>query len=245
MPKRPCSIVITGDNKTILSADKFGDVYALPVVQESVDTASAEATPVSRSSTPSTPQPFKYQANPLTVHTKRNLMALEHQKRQAEKQIGLTEKSTLQPDFEHKLVLGHVSMLTDIILATHNGKEYIITADRDEHIRVTRGLPQSHVIENYCLGHKEFVNTLHIPKSHPHILISGGGDTDLFVWDWTKGELLQKVRVGYSADQNEKESPKLPLAVSGIASFDYEGESSTSVAVICERSVPLLPPILV
>lgn len=125
-------------------------------------------------------------------------------------------------------------MLTDIILATYEGKEYIITADRDEHIRVSRGLPQSHVIENYCLGHKEFVSALHVPKSHPHILISGGGDPELYVWDWTKGELLQKIRVGHGDEQ-----PSLPLAVSGIASFDSEDGQGATVAVVCEKYVSL------
>jgi tRNA (guanine-N(7)-)-methyltransferase subunit TRM82 len=241
MPKRPCSIVIAGDDKTILSADKFGDVYALPVVQgqePSGDVStSQEGTPTP--STPSTPQPFKYQANPLTVHTRRNLLALENQKRQAEQQIGFTEKSTPQLDFEHKLVLGHVSMLTDMVLGSHEGKEYIITADRDEHIRVSRGLPQAHIIENYCLGHKEFVSVLHIPETHPHLLISGGGDDHLYVWDWYKGELLQKIPVGYSAESRSTGSPNLPVlpvAVSGIASFDRE--RYTVVGVVCEKYVP-------
>lgn len=54
--------------------------------------------------------------------------------------------------FEHKLLLGHVSMLTDIALVVLNGRNYIITADRDEHIRISRGIPQSHIIEGFCLG---------------------------------------------------------------------------------------------
>lgn len=243
MPKRPCSIVITGDDKTILSADKFGDVYALPVIpgqQPSGDVpTSQEGTPTP--STPGTPQPFKYQANPLTVHTRRNLLALENQKRVAEQQVGFTEKSTPQVDFEHKLVLGHVSMLTDMVLGTHEGKEYIITADRDEHIRVSRGLPQAHVIENYCLGHKEFVSVLHIPKSHPHLLISGGGDDHLYLWNWYKGELLQKIPVGYDAEARSKGSPELPVhpvAVSGISSF-HHNERYTVIGVVCENSSTL------
>ncbi|KAG9924666.1 hypothetical protein KCU98_g21591, partial [Aureobasidium melanogenum] len=31
MPKRPCAVLVTPDNKTILCGDKFGDVYSLPL----------------------------------------------------------------------------------------------------------------------------------------------------------------------------------------------------------------------
>lgn len=52
------------------------------------------------------------------------------------------------------LVLGHVSPVTNLIL-THD-ERYIITADRDEHIRVS-WYPQGYNIEMFCLGHKKYV----------------------------------------------------------------------------------------
>ncbi|KAK3310570.1 uncharacterized protein B0T15DRAFT_42422 [Chaetomium strumarium] len=210
MPKRPCSLALTRDNRTILSADKFGDVYALPLIpapsfSSSSSTATTTTTPqpLSRSATPALPP--KPQANELTVHTKRNLRALENQKislnRKAQQQQQQQESQQTQPQFEHTLLLGHVSMLTAICVGTERvaadrEREYIITADRDEHIRVSRGMPQAHVIEGFCLGHEEFVSRLCVgPGGRREILVSGGGDDDLFVWDWAKGRLLGRAGV--------------------------------------------------
>jgi tRNA (guanine-N(7)-)-methyltransferase subunit TRM82 len=50
------------------------------------------------------------------------------------------------------LILGHTSVLTTSVLTPD--ESYIITADRDEHIRVS-WFPQGHTIESFCLGHKK------------------------------------------------------------------------------------------
>lgn len=50
------------------------------------------------------------------------------------------------------LVLGHTSLLTSFLLT--EDEQYIVSADRDEHIRVS-WYPQGYVIERYCLGHKK------------------------------------------------------------------------------------------
>src|SRR4051794_33289903 len=112
MPKRPCAIAVTDDDCTIIAADKFGDVYSLPIlVSDSGNQDIAE--PFAQKSNSSTSKPFVPAANDLTVHSQRNLKALENQKRQTNKP---SEKS--EPSFEHKLLLGHVSMLTDLALVT-------------------------------------------------------------------------------------------------------------------------------
>lgn len=91
-----------------------------------------------------------------------------------------------------QLLLGHTSLLTDFCLTLD--EKYIITSDRDEHIRVS-WYPQSYVIESFCLGHKKFVSSLHIPPSQPSQLISGGGDHSLKVWDWLTGTLQHEIRI--------------------------------------------------
>ncbi|KAF9563906.1 WD40 repeat-like protein [Agrocybe pediades] len=90
------------------------------------------------------------------------------------------------------LILGHASPLNAFLL-THDEK-YIITADRDEHIRVS-WFPKGYNIEMYCLGHLKFVSAIHIPASEPTTLISGGGDPMLKVWDWLGGKLKYEVPI--------------------------------------------------
>lgn len=74
-------------------------------------------------------------------------------------------------------VLGHVSMLTSLVLY---GDGRILTADRDEHIRMSR-YPDSFLIEKFLFGHGEFVSQLVLLKDG--FLVSAGGDLYLLLWD--------------------------------------------------------------
>ncbi|KAI1455714.1 hypothetical protein F4805DRAFT_435295 [Annulohypoxylon moriforme] len=243
MPKRPSSISITttADGLTILSADKFGDVYSLPLIPPTPTTTITEesTTPTPTSTptpTPTPSAPFKPSANRLTVHSKRNLRALEDQERiLAQGQEIRKERET--PTFAHDLILGHVSMLTSLATATSNGRPYILTADRDEHIRVSRGVPQAHVIETFCLGHESFVSALRVPAARPEILVSGGGDDEVFVWEWKTGRLLGKVDVLGRVKEVLPDASK--VAVARLYSYDVRGRCYA--LVICE----LVPAIFV
>ncbi|KAF8892124.1 WD40-repeat-containing domain protein [Infundibulicybe gibba] len=90
------------------------------------------------------------------------------------------------------LVLGHASLLTALLLTSD--ERHVITADRDEHIRVS-WFPQGYNIEMYCLGHKKFVSALHLPPAAPELLVSGGGDDELRVWDWLSGRCVASIPV--------------------------------------------------
>lgn len=48
------------------------------------------------------------------------------------------------------LILGHASSLVSMRLTLD--EKYILTSDRDEHIRISR-YPRGYDIEQYCLGH--------------------------------------------------------------------------------------------
>lgn len=173
MPKRIVDLALTEHDNVILCADKFGDVYALPLI----DTA---------------PPPLSAKEEQAQAQVQDAAAAEARRKR--------TEIDHALP-FTHKLLLGHVSMLLSLAAITMpppptdaGGKErtYILTADRDEHIRVSR-YPQSYVIHCFCLGHTNFVNALLLPSWAPHTLLSAGGDISLMLWDWRQGLLLQEI----------------------------------------------------
>ncbi|KAI5959800.1 TRM82 [Candida pseudojiufengensis] len=127
MPKRPSSI--TTLDKDVIVADKFGDVYIVPID---------------------------------------------------------LEDPTQEKDFHP--ITGHVSMLTDILITNHNNKNFLITSDRDEHIRISN-FPKSYVIRNFLLNHENYISCLNLLEDTSY-LISGGGDDYIILWDWVKGEKI-------------------------------------------------------
>lgn len=245
MPKRPCAVLVTSDNSTILCGDKFGDVYSLPLLPEETAEEKAENEVAEPEESADTKE-YVPTATNLTVHTAKNRRALENQM----KQKGLKAKTKEPLKFEHKLLLGHVSMLTDVLFASPEGeaeRHHIITADRDEHIRISRGPPQAWVIERYCLGHKEFISKLCLlPKSN--LLVSGGGDDWLGIWDWTTGELKRKFDIKAALHElPENVRPSVfgddgHVAVSGLWAMQvatHSGQDVILLFVACEK-IPAL-----
>lgn len=253
MPKRPCAIILSPNEATLLVGDKFGDVYALPLHP-------SEQPPKKPSMERHAATPFQPSASELTVHTKGNLESLRQQ-REAKNRA----KPKTGPEFEHHLILGHVSLLTDLAaveLPPTDGvgkpRNYILTSDRDEHIRVSRGIPQTHVIETYCLQHLDFVSKLCIVPWQPDLLVSGSGEPSLKCYLWPTGEYLYnafghggeieeilKARPSLKSDRHI-EVRSLKIAVSGIWTMQYspsrnegssDGETSGFVIVAMEGYV--------
>ncbi|KAI9489952.1 WD40-repeat-containing domain protein [Zychaea mexicana] len=89
-------------------------------------------------------------------------------------------------------VVGHVSMVTDMTLS--KDEKFIITSDRDEHIRVSN-YPNGYNIESFCLGHTDVVTDIQLLPWDESLLISAGGDTTIRVWDFSKGKELQNLSI--------------------------------------------------
>ncbi|KAF1999494.1 tRNA methyltransferas-like protein [Amniculicola lignicola CBS 123094] len=238
MARRPCALAITSDDSTILCADKFGDVYSLPLQYTPEDDMTE--TPIPEESETPAEKDYKPAASVLTVHSGRNRKVLEEQMKQASKGV---KKSKEPLKFKHELLLGHVSMLTDIAYARIDERSYILTADRDEHIRVSRGPPQAHIIEGFCQGHDEFVTKLCLPT--PGVLVSGGGDPHLYIWDWVNSRLLNKfcIRDAVSAfmktlteDKSNLEDKISKTVVSGI--WNVPATSTQDVILVACEGVP-------
>ncbi|KAF2863350.1 hypothetical protein K470DRAFT_210738 [Piedraia hortae CBS 480.64] len=241
MPKRPCTIKLSSDNASILVADKFGDVYSLPLFGlEGVQDGKADACPRK--------DVFRPSASNLTVHTERNRKALEAQLRQ--KEFSSRKEG---PSFECELLLGHVSMLTDMVVVDrvvdNKRRHYIITADRDEHIRISRGPPQAYIIEGYCLGHQDFINKICIVPETTY-LVSGGGDSWIGVWDWTCYSLQRKYYLDCDSavSTTSLDEVNKPSVVSGIwfaPIGSSQGHQVHAVLIACERmsklyAIPIL-----
>ena len=229
MAKRPCAITLTPDEKSIICADRFGDVYSLPLDWNH------EERPAERNKAAkprSSERRQRLAADLSTVHTKGNIQALKNQQNMK----GKAEPKEPVMDFEHEHLLGHVSMLTDVAMAeiaTSCGKRrYIFTADRDEHIRMSRGPPQSYVIERFLLEHEELVNKLHIPCWDPTKLVSGGGDDYLLVWDWGEGKVLQKLDVKSTLESSVGPNNPEKIVMTGIWSKNCN--SSQNIFISCE-----------
>jgi tRNA (guanine-N(7)-)-methyltransferase subunit TRM82 len=127
-------------------------------------------------------------------------------------------------------------MLVDLIIADRDGSSYIISADRDEHIRVT-GYPQSNIIERWLFGHRAFVSQLCLLSWSSQHLVSGGGDDCIFLWDWTTGKMIDQFNMRpvvqeYFTDlhKSPSSSSNYEITVSKIISLP----NLRQILVLCE-----------
>lgn len=95
--------------------------------------------------------------------------------------------SVLDSKCEGTVILGHLSMLLDVVLSPSGNQ--IITCDRDEKIRVSK-FPNAYNIISYCLGHKEFVSSLCLLPHNPSVLLSSSGDGTMQLWEYLSGKPL-------------------------------------------------------
>ncbi|KAJ8282226.1 hypothetical protein COCON_G00047450 [Conger conger] len=137
--------------------------------------------------------------------------------------------SVSEPEKPGQLKLGHLSMLLGVAVSPDD--RYVITADRDEKIRVSL-LSLPHNIQSFCLGHCEFVSCLSIPLAYPQWLLSGSGDGTVKLWEYESGRRLQSLDLKEpSVTQASDSDGDKRAAVSRIAL----SPDCSHVAVLCER----------
>ncbi|XP_073660654.1 tRNA (guanine-N(7)-)-methyltransferase non-catalytic subunit WDR4 isoform X10 [Tursiops truncatus] len=115
------------------------------------------ASPASAGGLSTTAPPGKPWATVLTWTVVRRCTALtftasEEKVLVADKSGDVYSFSVLEPHGSGKLELGHLSMLLDVAVSPDD--RYVLTADRDEKIRVSWAAAP-HNIESFCLGHTE------------------------------------------------------------------------------------------
>eukprot|EP00095_Tigriopus_kingsejongensis_P004421 maker-scaffold1224_size54636-snap-gene-0.12 protein:Tk04421 transcript:maker-scaffold1224_size54636-snap-gene-0.12-mRNA-1 annotation:"trna (guanine-n -)-methyltransferase subunit wdr4" len=132
-----------------------------------------------------------------------------------------------------KLVLGHLSMLLDLVISP-DGK-FILTSDRDEKVRITH-YPNSYHIHGFCLGHEEFVSSIAILPDNR--LLSSSGDGTLKVWDYLKGQELSSTSCHLDAGlslvkitEMSGEEKEIPPAIRQVHHYQYGNEIILTVAI--------------
>lgn len=113
--------------------------------------------------------------------------------------IGIDDESP-EAEKDLKPILGHVSMLTDVLVAEHDGKQLLLTSDRDEHIKVSH-YPQTFVVKHWLFGHDEFISSMVIPDFNKDLLITGGGDDSIFLWNWFDQKLISSFNMRPSVEK--------------------------------------------
>ncbi|KAI8083128.1 WD40-repeat-containing domain protein [Halteromyces radiatus] len=136
-------------------------------------------------------------------------------------------------------IVGHVSMLTDVILS--DDEKYVITADRDEHIRVSR-FPNGYNIENYCLGHTDVVTVIRLLPWNVNMMVSAGGDNTIRTWDFVKGAQIQSlnyldyIKQYVNTPANENSHTEDPI----VSSIKFDKTSKTVAVAFTKVSAILL-----
>lgn len=161
----------------------------------------------------------------MFTHAEEELLA-------ADKSGDVYSFSVVEPSKAGELKLGHLSMLLAMTLSPND--KYVITADRDEKIRVSH-LKSPYKIQSFCLGHLEFVSSLLVPPRHPNWLLSGSGDGTMKLWEYESGRRITSWDLKQLRDTSSTEADKERSAVSRIAS----SPDGHHIATQCER-VPIV-----
>ncbi|KAJ3031863.1 UNVERIFIED_CONTAM: WD repeat-containing protein 4 [Siphonaria sp. JEL0065] len=131
-----------------------------------------------------------------------------------------------------KLLLGHCSLVTDMLLSHENG--FLITSDRDEKIRVSL-FPDTFEIDGFCLGHTGFITKICPVPNRPNAIISGGGDGNLILWNLTTHTEVERLAIADFAPELRPINATTPQTIVTIKSSPV----SSAIAILFEN-IPLV-----
>lgn len=136
--------------------------------------------------------------------------------------------SVIEPTEPGQLMMGHLSMLLDMVLADND--RYLVTCDRDEKIRVSH-FPNTYNIHCYCLGHTDFLTCLvYVPEVKA--IISGGGDGTIRSWD-LEGKNIQCLNHGVTRlDENKEEKTSKSESNTNSSSSSNSNTNNNNVSNI-------------
>jgi hypothetical protein len=159
-----------------------------------------------------------------------------------------TDGSIITTKVQRKLLLGHTaSVLTDLCLVPslpkHRSNYFLLTADRDEKIRVSY-FPRCYDIYGYLLAHTAFVtsvtplptllptaNTTSTTPTTP-LVASTGGDGQLIVWNVQTCEKLASCAISVDGDGGTHKNV-IPTKVLALA--NHATTTTTTLLVIVDR----------
>ncbi|VDK62301.1 unnamed protein product [Cylicostephanus goldi] len=121
----------------------------------------------------------------------------------ANEKSGYIDMNGEECDCEGEPLTSTISMVLDVAI-TNDGR-FLLSADRDEKIRVSR-YPQAFVVQSFCLGHDAYVSSL--AQSGTRVF-SCGGDGVVHEWDIQNGQsVAHSVKLG---DEPSRKLCILPL----------------------------------
>ncbi|EGZ12624.1 hypothetical protein PHYSODRAFT_517152 [Phytophthora sojae] len=91
-------------------------------------------------------------------------------------------------DRDLKTLLGHTTSMVTHVAVNHDSS-LLLTADRDEKMRVSR-FPNASIIESYCLGHAASLTKVACSAVTPELVVSTSMDNTLKLWEMKTGKLL-------------------------------------------------------
>lgn len=131
------------------------------------------------------------------------------------------------------LLLGHTASIISEVLISSDSKR-IISADRDEKIRVTN-FPQTDSIHGFCLGHSNVVTSIAFTDNTSKFLVSCGWDNTMRLWNVETCSLLdtitfpsQESTAGPASDGEDEPAEAVAVGEEGDAAPEAEADDEVA-----------------